>query len=176
MSSGRKGSDNALEGNIFARAATAAVNQIINGAHADKRTARHLHCSLRLAKYLRAGKYWTLERLSIASAMLGDEFDRLLMPHLHTIESIPPPRGDDDLHKKLDRVLKEISAIKDQIDNLEARLGASDVEKSGEAMARAAAGSHSKTSQFGRANDEPAGRAGGWVSGEDRAGEAVVVE
>ncbi len=182
MSSGRKGNNDELGGNIFARAATAAVNQIINGQHADKRTARQLHCSLRLAKYLRAGKYWTLERLSIASAILGDEFDRLLMPHLHTIERAPP-RGNDDVHEKLDRLLEEISTVKDQIsavndelNNLKARLGASDVEKSGKALARAATASHSEMSQFGRSHDKSAGRAGGWVSGQDRAGKAMVVE
>jgi hypothetical protein len=122
MSSGRKGNSYALGGNTFAQAAAAAVNQIINGPHADKRTARRLNCSLRMAKYLRAGKGWTVERLSFASAILGDRFDRLLMPHLHTIERVPPPTDFDD---RLDRVLKEISAVRDEINSLKTKLGGS---------------------------------------------------
>ena len=123
MSSGRKGNNYALGGNTFARAAAAAVNQIINGPHADKRTARRLNCSLRMAKYLRVGKGWTVERLSFASAILGDEFDRLLMPHLHTIERMPPTTMDFD--DRLDRLLDEIAAVRDEINNLKTKLGGS---------------------------------------------------
>jgi hypothetical protein len=122
MSSGRKGNNYALGGNIFARAATTALNQIIEGPHADKRTARRLNCSVRMAKYLSAGKGWTVARLSFASAILGDEFDRLLMPHLHTIERRPATTDFDD---RLDRVLEEISAVREEINNLKTKLGGS---------------------------------------------------
>ncbi len=60
--------------------AAAALNKMLPGPHADKRVARLFNVSLRMAKYLRAGRYWTAARLSQANEVLGDKFAQLLAP------------------------------------------------------------------------------------------------
>jgi len=41
----------------------------------DKAVARMFGVSLRMAKYLREGKHWTVDRLQMASALLGRDFN-----------------------------------------------------------------------------------------------------
>lgn len=58
--------------------AASAVNLILPGRNRDKLLARMFGCSVRTAQYLRAGQFWTVDRLSQASRMLGVAFDRAL--------------------------------------------------------------------------------------------------
>src|SRR6185312_899714 len=75
------------------RAATA-VNELLPGRHRDKILAGMFNCSVRTAQYLRAGRFWTVERLSQASRVLGVAFDHALYSpvssaqHLSEIDDI----------------------------------------------------------------------------------------
>lgn len=60
--------------------AAMALNQLLPGEHRDKTVARMFNVSVRMAKYLRTGQHWTIDRLSQASAVLGASFDVLLSP------------------------------------------------------------------------------------------------
>lgn len=82
MASGRKGNRSArklhqMTADYGMRAAMA-LNDYLPGQHRDKIVARMFGVSLRMAKYLRKGHYWTLDRLSQASAELGAGFDLAL--------------------------------------------------------------------------------------------------
>lgn len=83
-------SDNSPKGNVAApqsccalfpsygvRAATA-LNKLIPSPYQDKRVARLMGCSVRMAQYLRRGECWTIERLNKASATLPG-FDAMLL-------------------------------------------------------------------------------------------------
>lgn len=58
--------------------AGAALNKLIPVPYQDKRVARMMGCSVRLAQYLRRGECWTIERLNKASASLPG-FDAMLL-------------------------------------------------------------------------------------------------
>lgn len=58
--------------------AGAALNKLIPAPYQDKRIARLMGCSVRMAQYLRSGECWTVERLDKASASLPG-FDALLL-------------------------------------------------------------------------------------------------
>lgn len=60
-----------------ARAAFA-VDTLVPGPNRDKKVARLFSISVRMAQLLRAGRFWTTERLSQASRLLGSDFDALL--------------------------------------------------------------------------------------------------
>lgn len=55
--------------------AAAALDQLLPGPHRDKAVARLFNVSVRMAQYLRSGRFWTAERLSQASRALGVDFD-----------------------------------------------------------------------------------------------------
>lgn len=57
--------------------AALALDMAVRGPHRDKTIARELNVSVRMAKYLRAGKLWTIDRLNQASAKFRD-FDAFL--------------------------------------------------------------------------------------------------
>jgi ubiquinone biosynthesis protein UbiJ len=67
-----------MAGDYGQRAATA-LDLLITGPHRDKTVARLFGVSVRMAKYLRAGQYWTSERLTQASGVLGAAFDAALI-------------------------------------------------------------------------------------------------
>lgn len=81
-----------------------------SGAHKDKRIARALGVSPAMAKLLRAGRGWTVARLDQAI---------LRWPNFATFV-LPTAQDSDD---RLDRVLEEISAVKEEISNLKTKLG-----------------------------------------------------
>lgn len=58
--------------------AAAALNKLIPSPYQDKRVARLMGCSVRMAQYLRRGECWTIERLNKASAALSG-FDAMLI-------------------------------------------------------------------------------------------------
>lgn len=77
----RKGKRLAQEGKMtfdFGLRAGSALDQLIPAPHRDKTVARMLNVSVRMAKYLRAGQFWTADRLTQASAVLGAAFDAAL--------------------------------------------------------------------------------------------------
>jgi hypothetical protein len=112
MAIARKRSSLAIERNIFARNAGAALELLVNGPHRDKLIARMFGVSIRMAQYLRAGKCWTVDRLSTASAVLGEEFDRLLMQRI-----LPP--STEKIHERIDRlertIARELAELKNDI-------------------------------------------------------------
>lgn len=84
--------------------AAEAVNQLLPGPHRDKALQTIFDCSLRMAKYLRAGRYWTTDRLSQASRHFGCRFDELL--------SLPSPA---QLHDRMDALEAEIAELRRDI-------------------------------------------------------------
>jgi hypothetical protein len=66
------------EGTDFALRAGQALEALLPERDRDKAIARLFNCSVRMAKYLRTGQSWTVERLGQASAALGEAFDRLV--------------------------------------------------------------------------------------------------
>lgn len=58
--------------------AASALNKLIPAPYQDKRVARLMGCSVRMAQYLRRGECWTIERLNKASAALPG-FDAMLL-------------------------------------------------------------------------------------------------
>lgn len=64
----------------YGQRAASALDLLLPAPHRDKTIARLFGVSVRMAKYLRAGRHWTLARLGQASAMLGDAFDAALTP------------------------------------------------------------------------------------------------
>ena len=76
---------------IYERRAADAIRHLIRGPHADKLTARAFDCSVRMAQNLRAGKHWTIQRLTQASSILGTPFDTALLSderHLSEMQEI----------------------------------------------------------------------------------------
>jgi hypothetical protein len=86
MTSDMKGSAFAYQGNDFAQNAAYALNLLVGeriaARNRDKAVARMFGVSLRMAKYLREGKHWTVDRLTLASALLGRDFDILVIVQL----------------------------------------------------------------------------------------------
>lgn len=75
-----------------------ALDLVVPREHRDKRIARALNVSLRMAQYLRAGKHWTTDRLNQASvAFVG--FDKLLA-------------SSDAVHHRLDELEQEVADLR----------------------------------------------------------------
>lgn len=70
MESEEEGKDVAPLSDYGIRAATA-LHLIYPGRHRPKAVARALDVSLRMAKYLCAGRHWTVDRLSQAGRTIG---------------------------------------------------------------------------------------------------------
>lgn len=90
--------------NVIAQRAGAALDGCYAGPHRDKRIARDLGVSVRMAQHLRAGQHWTIDRLAQASALIGAAFDRALY--------VPTPSAQHHT---------EMSEIADRLARLEAR-------------------------------------------------------
>jgi hypothetical protein len=106
MTSDLKGNAFAYRGNDFAGNAGFALDflvaQRIAEQNRDKAVARMFGVSLRMAKYLREGKHWTVNRLSTASALLGRDFDVLVIVPLRC--GIAP----EEIHDRIDEVKNQI--------------------------------------------------------------------
>lgn len=55
--------------------AAGAMRRLLPSKHRNKAIETLFRCSPRMAKYLDAGQYWTIDRLNQASAALGAAFD-----------------------------------------------------------------------------------------------------
>lgn len=117
MSSDLKGNVIAFRGNDFAGNAGFALDfliaQRIAERNRDKAVARMFGVSLRMAKYLREGKCWTVDRLTMASALLGRDFDVLVIVPLRI--AIEP----DEIHDRIDafenRIEQEITMMRGEV-------------------------------------------------------------
>jgi len=113
MASGRKGKPEGkgiapVTTSDYGMRAAMALNHALPGEHRDKLVARMFGCSVRMAKYLRAGQYWTIDRLNQASAVIGDVFDIALSP------------ATDDKHYA---EMADIEALAERLARLEANVG-----------------------------------------------------
>lgn len=90
MASGRKGNCGATKlhrmTSDYGMRAAIALNDLLPSQHRDKTVQRLFNVSLRTAKYLRAGRHWTTDRLSQASAALGAAFDAALYSPVSSAE------------------------------------------------------------------------------------------
>ena len=102
MATKPEGKDTAQKGNEvmpgdYAQRAALAVNQLVPGPHRDKAIARIFECSVRFAKYLRAGRHWTIDRLNVASQRIAG-FDAYL--------------ASPDFHTRLDQIARELDEMR----------------------------------------------------------------
>jgi hypothetical protein len=106
MTSDLKGNVFAYQGNDFAQNAGYALDLLVGeriaAQNRDKAVARMFGISLRMAKYLREGKHWTVGRLMTASALLGRDFDVLVIVPLRC--GIDP----EEIHDRIDAVGTQI--------------------------------------------------------------------
>ncbi len=102
MTSNAEGSAFAFKGTDFALNAGLALDLLIGEPNRDKLIARMFGVSLRTAKYLRTGKHWTVDRLKMASALLGRDFDILVIVPLRS--AIEP----EEVHARIDAVENQI--------------------------------------------------------------------
>jgi hypothetical protein len=114
MASKPRGNDVAKRGTAFALNAGRAVNLLVSGPNRDKTIARMFGVSVRMAKYLRTGRCWTVERLQTASALLGREFDDLLVPLRCAVEPILPP-PTEEIHRRLDALERELADFRSHL-------------------------------------------------------------
>lgn len=73
MARAPSGKDISKSGNMSADygvRAGVALDRLVPGPHRDKRIARMFGVSPRMARHLRCGQHWTIDRLSQASAMI----------------------------------------------------------------------------------------------------------
>lgn len=101
---------------IYEERAAAALRLLVHGRHADKLTARVFGCSPRLAQHLRAGRCWTVARLTQASLVLGVAFDRALYEPLTTAEY------DNDRREIAERLARLEASIEQMVGGGHARL------------------------------------------------------
>jgi len=104
MGSGPEGKDIAQKGNgtmsDYGIRAAVIIDRLVPGPHRDKTLARIFGCSLRMVKYLRSGRHWTIDRLNQASAKIVGFDEALSTPNLHL---------------RLDEIEREINEIRDNI-------------------------------------------------------------
>jgi hypothetical protein len=112
MVSEKERSNFAMECNDFAQRAGSALDELVPGPNRDKLVARMFRCSERLAQYLLAGKCWTVKRLSIASAMLGQDFDHLL---LGAGRPARQPPSSDELMQRFDHLEEQVQELLTEI-------------------------------------------------------------
>jgi hypothetical protein len=109
------GSSLAKLGTAFALNAGRAINQLVPAKDRDKTIAQMFGCSVRMAKYRRGGRCWTLDRLQTASALFGQDFDVLLIvPLQHAVESLIPAQPEE-IHERIDRLEDEVAAMRNQL-------------------------------------------------------------
>lgn len=74
-------------GDYGVRAADA-INHLVPGPNRDKAVARIFRCSVRMARYLRSGQFWSIDRLNQASAKVPGFDEHIANPHLARYERI----------------------------------------------------------------------------------------
>jgi len=84
----------------YGQRAALAVNRLVPGPHRDKAIARKLGCSVRFAKYLRAGQHWTIDWLNRASS---------------TIQGFDAYLASPDFHNRLDEIERELVEIRSNL-------------------------------------------------------------
>lgn len=84
----------------YGQRAAMALDRCVPGPHRDKIVAGKLGVSVRMAKYLRAGLFWTTDRLTQASRSFED-FDAYI--------------ATPNLHQRLDELQAEIEALRQHI-------------------------------------------------------------
>lgn len=86
----------------YGQRAAFALNRCVPPRHGDKAVASALKVSVRMARYLRAGAYWTTDRLNQASAT-WKQFDTYLA-------------APDRLHAHLDALEGELATIRSMLE------------------------------------------------------------
>jgi hypothetical protein len=89
----------------LASRAGAALDAMIPDSNRDKIIARLFGVSVRMAQYLRCGKCWTVERLSTATEILGEEFTNRVW------ESVLEPPTTDELLMRFDRLERQVEEL-----------------------------------------------------------------
>lgn len=105
MATNQDGKDIANRGNgavssDYGVRAGSALNRLVPGPNRDKAIARLFDVSDRMARYLRAGQFWTVDRLNIASQRIAG-FDAYL--------------ASPDFHTRLDQIARELDEIRSNI-------------------------------------------------------------
>jgi len=117
MTNDLKGNDFAYAGNDFARNAGFALDflvaQRIAERNRDKAVARMFGCSMRTAKYLREGKHWTIDRLRMASSLLGRDFDILVIIPLRC--GVEPEAIHDHIDAVENQIEQEIEELRSEV-------------------------------------------------------------
>ena len=84
----------------YGQRAAYALDRCVPGPHRDKKVAGIFGVSVRMAKYLRQGHFWTTDRLTQASRALQN-FDAYI--------------ASPNIHQRLDALEAEIVALRQQI-------------------------------------------------------------
>lgn len=137
--------------NLYGERAAHALDLIFPGRHKNKRVARAFGISVRLAKYLRAGKRWHSERLAQAVELFGDAWEAAMS------------RRDSDFSYELEK-----QDFERRLAKLEQYLGEMDRE-----MARAMAPDQAaarNVARGGHSPDEPMAPHAGTNGGNEKAG------
>jgi len=92
-----------MNGMTFGKRAGQALEDLVPEKDRDKALSRKFGVTPRVVRYLRNGKCWTVERLLLASSLLGKDFDRMLMNSGY-------PDGADGLDSTLEQRLERIEA------------------------------------------------------------------
>lgn len=66
----------------YGQRAALAINDLVPGPNRDKALARIFRCTDRMVRYLRNGRYWSIDRLNQASAAIKG-FDAYIASPLH---------------------------------------------------------------------------------------------
>src|SRR5678815_1149880 len=83
-------------------------DSLVPGPHRDKSVARLFGVSVRQAKYLRIGRYWTVDRLTQASAVLGAAFDAALYSPVSSGQHYSEMAGIEDRLTRLEARIAEV--------------------------------------------------------------------
>jgi hypothetical protein len=110
MATMQDGTDPAMSGTTFGKRAGAALDALIPEKNRDKVIARMFGVSPRMARYLRAGERWSVERLSLASAALGREFNELLIPRNEPL--VPTAEtSTDTIERRLAKIETQLTEL-----------------------------------------------------------------
>lgn len=97
MASTQSGNDVAVSGKKtmtadYGQRAALALDRLLPSRHRNKTVEAMFECCPRQARNLRAGLYWTIDRLNRGSAVLGAAFDAIVAgldpDHAHSIEML----------------------------------------------------------------------------------------
>jgi hypothetical protein len=98
-----------MDGSVFGKRAGLALDALIPEKNRDKVIARMFGVTTRMARYLRAGQCWTVERLSLASTILGTEFNELLVPRDQPL--VPSADCEVTIAARLERIETSLNEL-----------------------------------------------------------------